>query len=145
MNSSRLYFSAVHVFNVMLRFSWGNRATESIVVDLDMICKTCVSSCEVLAFHFRSTGPVRLHFCSWMSVLPRCSQKINTRIRVLLEKLIFSQLVKEFSTLCGTRRFITMVTVNRHLYLSTPSSLSLHPSPFYCLEKVFIYEIFGCQ
>jgi len=38
--------------------------------------------------------------------------------RVLLEKLIGSQLVKKFPALYGTRRFITAFTSARHLSLS---------------------------
>ena len=38
--------------------------------------------------------------------------------RVLLEKLIGSQLVKKFPTFYGTRRFIAAFTSARHLSLS---------------------------
>jgi hypothetical protein len=38
--------------------------------------------------------------------------------RVLLEKLIGSQLVMKFPALYGTRRFITAFTTARHLSLS---------------------------
>jgi len=38
--------------------------------------------------------------------------------RVLLEKLIITQLVKKFSILYGTLRFITMFTRPHHRYLS---------------------------
>jgi len=38
--------------------------------------------------------------------------------RVLLEKLIGSQLVKKFPTFYGTRRFITSFTTTLHLSLS---------------------------
>jgi len=37
--------------------------------------------------------------------------------RVVLEKLIVTQLVKKFSTFCGTRRFITVLTRARQLSL----------------------------
>ena len=35
--------------------------------------------------------------------------------RVLLERLTVSQLVKNFPPFCGTRRFITALTIPRHL------------------------------
>ena len=38
--------------------------------------------------------------------------------RVLLEKLIVSQLVKKFPAFYGTRRFVTAITGARHLSLS---------------------------
>jgi hypothetical protein len=38
----------------------------------------------------------------------------NAMGRVLLEKLIASQLVKEFPAFYGTRRFITVFTKARH-------------------------------
>jgi hypothetical protein len=38
--------------------------------------------------------------------------------RVLLEKLIVTQLVKKFPTFYGNRRFITVFTTARHLSLS---------------------------
>ena len=47
---------------------------------------------------------------------------------VLPEKLTGPHLVKKGPELYGTRRFITMVTVNRHLSLSTPSQLPPPPS-----------------
>ena len=48
--------------------------------------------------------------------------------RVLLEKLIGSQLVKKFTTFYGIRRFITAFTSARHLSLSWASSIQSIPS-----------------
>jgi len=50
------------------------------------------------------------------SLLVQCS-------RVLLEKLIGSQLVMKFHARYGTRRFITAFTTARHLYLSWARSI----------------------
>ena len=47
--------------------------------------------------------------------------------RVLLEKLIGFQLVKNFPTFYGTWRFITAFTSVRHLYLSWASSIHSMP------------------
>ena len=47
--------------------------------------------------------------------------------RVLLEKLTSSQLVKKFSTFHGNQRFITPFTSDRHLFLSTASSIQSVP------------------
>jgi len=50
--------------------------------------------------------------------------------RVLLEKLTGLQLVKKFPAFYGTRRFITALTIARHLSLSWASSIqSTHPHP----------------
>jgi len=50
--------------------------------------------------------------------------------RVLLQKLIGSQLVKKFPTFYGTRRFTTAFTSSRHLSLSwTSSTQSMSPFP----------------
>ena len=50
--------------------------------------------------------------------------------RVILEKLIVSQLVKKFPAFYGTRRFITAYTSACHLYLSWASSIqSITPHP----------------
>ena len=55
---------------------------------------------------------------------------LNPWNRVLLEKLTGLQLVKKFSTYCGTWRFITAVTSARHLSLSWASSIqSITPHP----------------
>jgi hypothetical protein len=56
--------------------------------------------------------------------------------RVLLEKLIFVQLVKKFPSFYGTRRFITMFTRARHWSLSWVrwiQSTSSHPVSIYIL------------
>ena len=48
--------------------------------------------------------------------------------RVIIEKLIGSQLVKKFPAFYGTRRFITAFTSARHLSLSRASSIFSTPS-----------------
>ena len=56
---------------------------------------------------------------------------INPWTRVLLEKLLGSQLVKKFPAFYGTRKFITEFTSTRHLSLSWASSIQsirLHPT-----------------
>ena len=51
--------------------------------------------------------------------------------RVVLEKLINSQLVKKFPSFYGTRRFITAFTSTRHMSLSWAKSIqSIPPSHF---------------
>jgi hypothetical protein len=42
----------------------------------------------------------------------------NSENRVLLEKLIFPQMIKKFPPFYGTRRFITESTITHHLSLS---------------------------
>jgi len=55
---------------------------------------------------------------------------LTPRSRVLLEKLIGLQLVKEFPAFYRTWRFITALTSARHLSLSWASSIqSTHPHP----------------
>ena len=50
--------------------------------------------------------------------------------RVLLEKLLVSQLVKKFHPFYGTRKFITAITTARHLSLFWASSIqSIPPHP----------------
>jgi len=49
--------------------------------------------------------------------------------RVLLEKLTGPQLVKKFSTLYGTRRFITALTTARHLPLLCARPIKFIPPP----------------
>jgi len=50
--------------------------------------------------------------------------------RVLLEKLTGLQLVKKFPAFHGTRRFITVLTSIRHLYISWASPIrSIYPHP----------------
>ena len=50
--------------------------------------------------------------------------------RVLLEKLAGFQLVKKFPAFYGTRRFISILTIARHLSLSWASSIqSIYPHP----------------
>ena len=48
--------------------------------------------------------------------------------RVLLQKLIGSQLVKKFPAFYGTRKFITVLTRSRHLSLSWARSIHSMPS-----------------
>ena len=53
--------------------------------------------------------------------------------RVLLEKLTGLQLVKKFPAFQGTRRFITALTIVRHLSLSWASPIQfIYPHPTYC-------------
>ena len=55
---------------------------------------------------------------------------LTPRCRVLLEKLTGLQLVKEFPTFHGTRRFITALTSVRQLSLSWASPIqSIYPHP----------------
>jgi hypothetical protein len=62
---------------------------------------------------------VPTEFCPTLSLTPWS--------RILLEKLIGSQLVKNFPTLYGTRNFIAAFTSARHLYL--PLASFIHPIP----------------
>jgi len=57
--------------------------------------------------------------------------------RVLLEKLTGLELVKKFSALNGTRRFITVFTSARHLSLSWASSIQSIPPTYYFLKIHF--------
>jgi hypothetical protein len=52
-----------------------------------------------------------------------CQHLLTPWSRVILEKLIGSQLVKKFHTFYGTRRFITAFTSVRHLSLSWARSV----------------------
>jgi hypothetical protein len=45
---------------------------------------------------------------------------LTKRIRVRLEKLIVTHLMREFSAFYGTRRFITMFTRARHWSQTSP-------------------------
>jgi hypothetical protein len=47
--------------------------------------------------------------------------------KILLEKLVFAQLVKKFPVLYGTRRFITMLTTSRHGPYPEPDEFSPRP------------------
>jgi len=64
-----------------------------------------------LDLHRSEGGPVRTLVTLLTYLLTPCN-------RVLLEKLTGSQLVKKFSAIYGTRRYITEVTIARHLSLS---------------------------
>ena len=70
--------------------------------------------------------------------------------RVLLQKLTGSQLVKKFTTVYGTRRFITAFTSSRHLSLSYARSIqSMPPHPtsrtqFNISNTEFFIYLFYC-
>ena len=68
-------------------------------------------------------NPADCHICCITYLLtPWC--------RVLLEKLTGLQLVKKFPAFHGTRRFITALTIVRHLSLSWANSIqSIYPHP----------------
>ena len=66
---------------------------------------------------------------------------LTTWIRVLLEKLTSSQLVKKFPEFHGTRRFITAFTSARHLSLSSASSFPSIPPKSHFL-KIHLNIIF---
>jgi hypothetical protein len=53
-----------------------------------------------------------------MRLSPNTTNELTPCSRVLLEKLIVTQLVKKFSSSYGTRMFITVFTAARHLSLS---------------------------
>jgi len=55
---------------------------------------------------------------------------LTPRSWVLLEKLNDLQLVKKFPALYGTRKFITVFTIARHLSLSWANSIQPPPPPF---------------
>ena len=60
--------------------------------------------------------------------------------RVLLEKLTGLQLVKKFPAFYGTRRFITVFTIARHLYLSWAiliQSMPPHPTSWRSILIVY--------
>jgi hypothetical protein len=72
----------------------------------------------------------KMIFISRVRYYSRCSDLLTPWCRVLLEKLTGFQLVKKFPAFYGTRRFITAVTSDRHLSLSSASSIhSIHPHP----------------
>ena len=65
-----------------------------------------------------------------MSTMPDTYYLLTPWSRVLYQKLTGSQLVKKFSALYGTRRFVTAFTSARHLSLSRASSIqSITPHP----------------
>ena len=75
--------------------------------------RTCVSMCvDISTLHLITCILIYLH-SPW-----------NT---VLLEKLTVSQLVNNFPTFYGSRRFITTLTIARHLSLSWASSIQSSP------------------
>jgi len=67
---------------------------------------------------------------------------LTPRRRVLLDKLIASQVVKTFPAFYGARRFITAFTISSHLPLSWARSIQSiplirlpeHPSSCLCLD-----------
>ena len=62
--------------------------------------------------------------------------------RVLLEQLTGLQLVKKIPAFHGTRRFITALTIIRHLSLSWASLIqSIHPHPTSCRSILFLSNI----
>ena len=62
----------------------------------------------------------------------------TTYSRVLLEKLIVSQLVKNFPVFYGTRRFITAFTSARHLSLSWARSIQSIPPHSTSWKFIFV-------
>ena len=104
--------------------------------------KTCIEPFqdEIFLFYRRTScvprgkqSPPQLHETSLL-IFAR-SKAILTYIltpccRVLLEKLIGLQIVKKFPSFHGTRRFITALTILRHLSLSWASPIqSTYPHP----------------
>jgi hypothetical protein len=81
--------------------------------------------------------------CEYISCLQetlKFDKKILARMRVLLENLTGSQLVKKFTEFYGTRRFIAAFISTRHLFLSwarSNQSISPHPTSWrYILIQV---------
>ena len=62
----------------------------------------------------------------------------------LIEILNFSQLVKKFPVIYGTRRFITALISARHLFLSWAWSIQSMNSTFHFL-KIHLYIIFSAK
>ena len=68
------------------------------------------------------------------------SYLLTSWCRVLLEKLIGLQLVKQFPTFHGTRRFITALTSVRQLPLSWASPIqSTYPHPTSCRSILILH------
>ena len=76
-------------------------------------------------------GPQHVEILKWYILLGACSTHLLTPwCRVLLEKLIGLQLVKNFPAFHGTRMFINVLTSVRHLSLSWANPIqSTYPHP----------------
>ena len=69
---------------------------------------------------------------------PYCRQLLTPWIRILLEKLTGSQLVKKSPTVYGTRRAITVFTSAHHLSLSWARSIQSMPSHLTSCRSILI-------
>jgi len=57
-------------------------------------------------------------YCDGLAFVYVCIAICDTNCYVMLDKLIVSQLVKKFSTVCETQRFVTVFVRAGHLSLS---------------------------
>ena len=73
------------------------------------------------------------NFCSLFinTYIIQCTYLLTAWSRVLIGKLIASQLVKKFLTFYGTQRFITAFTSTCHLSLSWARSIQSMPPPHF--------------
>jgi len=62
-------------------------------------------------------------------------------IRIILKKLIVTQLLKRFSAFCGTRRFITVYTKSCRWFLSYVQ-FSLHSSIAFIRDNFFFFKYY---
>jgi len=90
------------------------------------------SKCDEAAEH-RNTSPIYTTQYTY-----------STHSRVLLEKLIGSQLVKKFPTSHGIRRFITTFTSAHHLSLSSTRSIQSMPPHHTTWKSVLILSSHLC-
>ena len=90
----------------------------------DRLAAVCLHA--VMMWSLKTSLSLRRH-CKRQCILLTC---LLYGAESLLEKPTGFQVVKNFSTFCGTRRFITAFTSDRHLSLSWASSIqSIPPLP----------------
>ena len=78
----------------------------------------------------------------------RQKQYIEQHIKIILQKLTRSQLVKKFPAFYGTRSFITASTSARHLSISWASSIhsiTPHPTSWRSILILYSHLLLGLQ
>ena len=128
LNSTQIYFITL--------FTWVRSELSLVHSELSLV--RCFEKCTVYSIWVCKMDWF-VHMLTYLlNHLLTCS--LTPWSRVLLEKLIFSQLVKKFSAFYGTRMFITTFISARHLPYPEPDQSSpCSPPPFQICPHIYLY------